>query len=283
MARKQRIQSTTEERLLQYPGSLYDAVKEREQNVVGRKLEAARKEAGLTLDGLGALLKKCGVSVQRGAISKWENGDTVPSIYQLVAICKVLDLEDGLAFFTRDMADSPQLNEEGRKKLAEYKIDLIASGRYRPVTMVRDNVIRYVTMPVSLLSASAGTGQFLSDESFTEEQFPADFVPEGAEFGVHVCGDSMEPVYHDGQIAWVKRCETLEPGDVGIFLYDGDGYIKVYGEQEPEEGQRDAFTDSYGQVHKQPVLISYNPAYPPKSVRPEAGFKIAGRVLSAHD
>lgn len=90
----------------------------------------------------------------------------------------------------------------------------------------------------------------------------------------------MEPVYNDGQIAWIAQCESLRPGEVGIFAYDGDGYIKVYGEQEPGEEVIEAFTDSYGIVHKQPVLISYNKKYPPRAVSPEASFQIVGRVLN---
>ena len=39
--------------------------------------------------------------------------------------------------------------------------------------------------------------------------FPEKSVPKGADFGVRVSGDSMEPVYHDGQIVWVEECETV--------------------------------------------------------------------------
>ena len=105
-------------------------------------------------------------------------------------------------------------------------------------------------------------------------------VPAGAEFGIRVSGDSMEPVYQDGQIVWVPPCKTLRCGEVGIFVYGGEGYIKLYGAQEPEGDAREALTDSSGTVHPQPVLISYNRHYEPKAVRPELGFEIVGRVLS---
>ena len=71
------------------------------------------------------------------------------------------------------------------------------------------------------------------------------------------------PDYHDGQIVWMQRCETLRVGEVGIFLYDGCGYLKEYREQEPEDSVRDSFTDSDGAVRKQPVLVSYNRRYAP--------------------
>jgi hypothetical protein len=89
----------------------------------------------------------------------------------------------------------------------------------------------------------------------------------------------MEPVYHDGQIVWVQPCNSLSIGEVGIFVYDGDGYIKAYDEQEPED--QDEFTDSEGCLQMQPVLVSYNEAYPPKVVSPHTDFLVVGRVLKA--
>ena len=88
----------------------------------------------------------------------------------------------------------------------------------------------------------------------------------------------MEPIYQDGQLVWVEACNELRDGDVGLFMYDGSGYIKVYSEQTPLDPS--AFTDSNGVLHPQPVLISYNEQYAPKIVSPELGFTIVGRVLS---
>ena len=94
-------------------------------------------------------------------------------------------------------------------------------------------------MPVSNLAVSAGTGAFLEEDSFEHISVPANTVPKGAEFGIRVSGDSMEPVYHDGQIVWVERCETLSIGQVGVFVYDGEGYLKSYGEREPAAREAD--------------------------------------------
>ena len=85
--------------------------------------------------------------------------------------------------------------------------------------------------------------------------------------------------YHDGQIVWVQPCDHLRVGEVGIFTYDGEGYIKVYGTQMPEAEQREAYTRSDGTLSPQPVLISYNAKYPPRVVLADMGFQIVGRVL----
>ena len=78
-------------------------------------------------------------------------------------------------------------------------------------------------MPVSNLSVSAGSGAFLDEGSAERGSFPVTAAPQGAEFGVRVSGDSMEPVYHDGQIIWVERCARVNPWEVGVFIYDGEG------------------------------------------------------------
>ncbi len=103
---------------------------------------------------------------------------------------------------------------------------------------------------------------------FQQIQVPASSVPAGAEFGIYVSGDSMEPRYHNGQIVWVKSCEELECGDIGIFVYDDCGYLKKYDEHTPDKSQAEFLTDSYGVVHNQPVLVSLNTKYSPILISP---------------
>jgi len=258
-------------------GEQYNAATEQQQNVVGQRIAQARNGAGLSLAKFSTLLENFGVSVSAAAISKWELGKAIPSAYQLLAVSQALLMEDNLSQFT-SFARMPELNEEGMKKVAEYKSDLIASGKYKPVTKHR-NIIKYIDMPVSNLAVSAGTGEFLDEGNFEMVSFPESAIPYGAEFGVRVNGDSMEPTYHHGQIVWVQQCDQIGIGEVGIFIYDGDGYMKVYDEQEPGEDIQEDFTDSYGIVHMQPVLLSYNQKYEPRVVSAHAGFQIVGRVL----
>lgn len=146
-----------------------------------------------------------------------------------------------------------------------------------PVTRYRES---YIEMPVSTLAVSAGTGEFLDEGGFEMIRFPKSTVPSGADFGVRVNGDSMEPVYHDGQIVWVEKTDTLQPGEVGVFLCNGEGYLKVYDQQEPSEEELEEYLDSYGLLHPQIVLVSYNEKYEPKLIYSTDTFIITGRVLS---
>ena len=257
-------------------GDKYNAATEQQENTVGQRLAWARNQAGISLAKFSSLLEEHGVAVGAAAIHKWELGKSVPSAYQLIAAVKALQMEDNLSQFIGN--NVPDLNDEGMRKVAAYKADLIATGKYKPVQKA-SNIIKFIEMPVSNLAVSAGTGEFLEEGNFEMVSFPESMVPAGAEFGLRVSGDSMEPVYHDGQIVWVQQCTEVPVGTVGIFIYDGEGYIKVYDEQRPGEDNIEDFTDSYGEIHMQPVMVSYNQKYSPKAISANAGFQVVGRVL----
>ena len=262
----------------------YRAGKAREENHVGLQIRAARKAKGLTIPALAEKLSEYEVSVTRHGVTKWETGGAVPNAYQLMALCCALDIGDCLTYFSGRVRP-PELNEAGLRKVEEYRKDLIASGRYQPVQCgaaePETDVIPMRSMRIMRdAPASAGTGSWLEEQNFEVVRFPAAAVPAKADFGIRISGDSMEPAYHDGQYVWVEQCEQLSPGEVGIFIYDGESYIKSYGEREPEEAQRELYLDSEGVLHKQPVLISYNKKYGPKPVSPNLGFAVIGRVLN---
>ena len=237
----------------------YNAAKDRACNYIGNQIRAARKSMKLSLEQLSQILMGYGVDIGRVAVNKWEKGISIPSAYQLLAVCAALHLEDGFDYFVSN-TKRPLLNAEGRRKVKEYREDLIASGKYREVPPVLE--IRYLDMPVSDLPVSAGTGAFLDEGNFEMVSFPESSIPDGAEFGVRVSGDSMEPVYVNKQIVWVHQQDQLENGDIGIFYLNGDAYIKKY------------------QKNKDNVqLISLNKKYAPIQIKPEMELRTFGKVV----
>lgn len=52
---------------------------------------------------------------------------------------------------------------------------------------------------------------------------------EKADYAIHVSGDSMEPTYHDGDKVFVEKCGSIDVGEIGIFVVNGDVYIKELG------------------------------------------------------
>ena len=51
-------------------------------------------------------------------------------------------------------------------------------------------------------------------------------APEQTDFGVRISGDSMEPLYHTGDVAWIQKKDSLANGEIGIFYLNGNTYIK---------------------------------------------------------
>ena len=92
-------------------GKVYDANKEKENNVVGLRITEARKKRGLSIASFSQLLKNYGVNISTGGAGKWETGYSIPNAYQLIAICNALGIEDQLPFFMSNYV--PVLNDTG--------------------------------------------------------------------------------------------------------------------------------------------------------------------------
>ena len=68
----------------------------------------------------------------------------------------------------------------------------------------------------------------------------------------------MEPKYSDGDILLVQSCDSVESGELGIFLLDGSGFFKVYA------GDR---------------LLSLNPDFGPILLKDFENVQCKGRVI----
>ena len=227
----------------------------------GEILAEIRAERGISQKDMALRLKKFGVSVTNQAVSKWEKNATVPNALQFLAICELLGITDVMSAFQGKRPASPWagLNRAGREKVREY-IELLAlSEKYRAPAFEPAAEIR--TLPLYHIAASAGTGQFLDSGDYDMVEAD-DSVPPNANFGVKIAGDSMEPLFTNGQIVWVRQQQVLNTGEIGIFLYDGSAYCKKM-----ERGD------------KLLRLISLNPQYPPIEVEKEADIRVLGKVV----
>lgn len=79
--------------------------------------------------------------------------------------------------------------------------------------------------------ASAGTGQIVFDTPPTK-RITIPNIPEykRVDYAIGVNGNSMEPVYHDGDTLLVEMTDEIDPGDIGIFLVDNESYVKKLGD-----------------------------------------------------
>jgi len=226
---------------------------------IGEIISARRKELGINQAELAERLNRCGASVTNQAVSKWENGATLPNAKQLLLLCRVLEIEDVRGEFSQGREGILSgLNREGRRKALDYVQLLRDSGRY---DVIREIPVRVRSLPLYSLAVSAGTGQLLDGEDYEMVEVGIE-VPEGANFGVRVAGDSMEPEFQNGQTVWVRQQRSLMTGDIGIFLYDGNAYLKQLVARENSM-----------------ALHSLNPVYPDIIVSPELPLRVLGKVL----
>ena len=173
-------------------------------------------------------------------------------------MCKKIRLT---SFFGVNPADPlSSLNDEGKEKALDYIGLLHDSGKYEKQTAKIIPFCRYIDVYDN--AVSAGTGNFLVDGPKETIGLTKDIIPESASYGVKISGDSMEPEFEDGQIAWVLKQDILENGEIGIFYLNGDAYIKNL--QDDKNGV---------------FLISLNEKYSPIPVGENDRFDILGKVV----
>lgn len=117
-----------------------------------------------------------------------------------------------------------------------------------------------VTIAISVfdLPVSAGTGVFLSDNGAEPLDVLTTPEAERANFALRVSGNSMSPTFRNKDIVLVESTKEIQIGEIGIFIADGEGYIKERGES---------------------ALISHNNAFTPLLFSDFEYIKCIGRVL----
>ena len=260
--------------------TVFDVEDLKKKNRMGHKIFLARKSRKLSQADLASSLKEYNINITPGAVGKWECGVSYPNGYQLLAVSRILGIKDLYDTYTDTEENADLLNDKGQNILNAVRNALIDCGSYSPQTAEGPETEKIISLKVFLQSAAAGTGNYLDDSSAETINFPESAVPEGTDFGILISGDSMLPRYYNGQIAMVKSCEELYPGQIGIFIYDGNSYIKKYSETDPDEDEVEDYLDSEGCIHRKIELVSLNPEYDNIEISPNAGFKIVGRVLN---
>ena len=108
------------------------------------------------------------------------------------------------------------------------------------------------------LPVSAGVGVYLDETEAESINIPDNDKTADADYALRISGKSMEPKYRDGDILLVRHADSIDVGELGIFLLDGCGFFKVFG------GDR---------------LISLNPDYGPILLKDFADVQCKGQVV----
>lgn len=227
-------------------------------------IQKLRTDRNMSQVEVSNAFKDKGYNVTNQMIYNWESGRIRISGELLLILCDILEIPDIRAAFDRNNVPSllSDLNESGQKMVSEYADILRASGLYKkePAEIIPLPVKR--TMKLFHLPVSAGNGAYLDSDAYDEIEVGNE-VPENADFGVTISGDSMEPQFVGGQTVWVHAQNELEDGEIGIFYHDGEGFIKKL---EHHDGKT--------------FLISLNHRkYQPREIKEEDVFLVYGQVV----
>lgn len=178
-------------------------------------------------------------------VTAWKNG-SIPKYEILNLIANYFNVSIGSLFDGKEKSSpTVELTTDERELLDNFK-KLSYNNRIRvkeraevlaelEAPAVRPDVeelqeIETIFIEYSVCRVSAGTGEPLIDDSqpeFIEVQ--CNKLTEKANFAVKINGNSMLPRFKDKDIVLVRSQPTVEIGEIGIFIIDGDGYIKERG------------------------------------------------------
>lgn len=171
--------------------------------------------------------------------------------------------EDGLKLSL--LSKYEKLNIDNKKKVVEYA-DNKLKDQIRQENKIHSITETDNTYYVDVLGAvSAGTGEWLTDEQ--HEEVAVNNEPPEHDFALRVNGDSMIPLFSDGQIIYVNKVNDLDMvrnEQIVIAELNGNSYVKKI-----------VFSNNRENCQ----LISLNKEYKPINVTKDDEFKIIGLVV----
>ena len=229
---------------------------------IGKRIRAIRQRRGLNQPQLAAQ-----IGVTKNAVTNWETGLSRPDLATIPKICAALHVSaDLLLGLPRE-----RLTEEEKLHLAAWRkltspeqasvstlIEALFLNR-QAAAKAAPALVRALRLPWAEDKVCAGSGNALSERTDTAWCYLREgTLTSKADEVINVTGDSMEPVFHDGDSLLVQFADTLQEGEVGVFVLNGEGTVKEY--------RRDG-------------LYPYNRKH--AVIRPAAGdsLRLIGRVL----
>ncbi len=215
-----------------------------------------REKAGLSQKELAKIL-----NISPSRISNWEQGSNCPNIEILFEVCKVLNVSINDIYGVYPDANV-MLSYAEQEHIKKYRfisthspdgasvVDTVLDREYAIAEKLReqkeqlekiqkmDMEVAEKTVPMRIISyyqklASAGNGQVIFDDTVTDRIAIPD-IPKykRVSYAIGVNGKSMEPLYYDGDILLIEPTCQVEIGEIGIFIVDGEAFVKKLGNRE---------------------------------------------------
>lgn len=199
------------------------------------------------------LLKKNGASqadicnyigIKYNVFTTWKTRETDPPAKYLVQICEFLNIsleylltgEEKSSPTVKMTADERELLEiynnlspksQGQVKERAIVLAELEAPAANDPEQEHEEEPETIFIEYSTLKVSAGSGEPLIDDTYPEFiEVKRSELTEEANFAVQISGNSMLPRFKNKDIVLVRSQPTVEIGEIGIFIIDGNGYIK---------------------------------------------------------
>ena len=229
----------------------------------GTKLKESREEKGYKQNQFADML---GITATR--LNYWEKDKREPDVAMIKKISALLDVSSDWLIGNEQNADIDVILSSAEKdhikkyrSLDEYgkqAVNSILGIEYSRCSAPPTDEPNIIHLPKSVLKASAGTGNWLDEQQLESVSVVDTPQTKKANLIIEVDGDSMEPLYSNGDNVLVNTKAEVSVGDIGIFIVDGNGYIKKLGDNR---------------------LISVNPEYDDIFPTEYSDFRCVGKVL----
>ena len=182
------------------------------------------------------------------AFSEWKSGKSKSYKKYLIEIADFFNISlDYLVYGKEKSCSTFKLTDEEQELLeyfnklsdkskgiilgkAETLVELETPVINEPAIEEEQEELETIFIEFSTLRVSAGAGEPLIDDSYPDFiEVKKGELTENANFAVKINGKSMMPHFKDGDVVLVRSQPYVNIGEIGIFIIDGNGYIKKRG------------------------------------------------------
>lgn len=200
---------------------------------IGSRIKQRREELGLTQPELANL-----IGVSKGSIGNYESNVSSPNEKILFKLFSALKC-DANFLYQDDMKiiQTDNFTFEEKKHIKKYRVldehgkkivDFNLNEEYERCIHIEEETTPKIEINYSYIPASAGSGSFLDEQNIELREYPDTPESRQADIVIPVDGDSMEPMFHDGDELYVRLQPAVEIGEIGIFEIGDKGYVKEY-------------------------------------------------------
>lgn len=228
----------------------------------GETLRSLREREKLSVKEVVEKLKEHGLDITDKTLYSYESDKRASSADMLLALCQIYNCSNILETFA-GLEPDYSIPDDAEWKLIEKYRSLDSAGKNTVDAVIEQEIERskeifellnriqelelelydsnnntLQSIDMRLINyyyrvASAGTGQIIFDMPPTKRiEIPNTPKYRKVDYAIGVNGNSMEPLYQDGDILLVEMRDDVEIGEIGIFRVNGESYVKKLGETE---------------------------------------------------